>query len=172
MVKNNFKKSYKDDLSRYEGKIPHYEKRFLYLLRKCQNAKKTKVFWKALFRLHCRKRNIEISCDTKIGNGLYVGHFYNVTINPETIIGEKCNIHKNVTIGQENRGERKGTPTIGSKVYFGVNSVVVGKITIGDDVMICANAFVNFDVPSHSIVLGNPGKIIHKEGATDGYIQN
>lgn len=30
---------------------------------------------------------------------------------------------------------------------------------------------LNFDVPDHSIVIGNPGKIIHKENATEGYIR-
>ena len=31
------------------------------------------------------------------------------------------------------------------------------------------NAFVNFDVPSHSLVIGNPGVIHHKDGATKDY---
>ena len=35
-----------------------------------------------------------------------------ITINPKATIGANCNIHKGVTIGQENRGQRKGVPTI------------------------------------------------------------
>lgn len=31
---------------------------------------------------------------------------------------------------------------------------MIGKIVIGDDVMIAPNSFVNFDVPSHSLVIG------------------
>lgn len=77
-----------------------------------------------------------------------------------------------MTIGQENRGFRKGCPTIGNRVWIGINSTIVGNITIGDDVLIAPNSFVNFDVPPHSIVLGNPGSIIHKENATEGYINN
>ena len=46
---------------------------------------------------------------------------------------------------------------------------MVGKVTIGDDVLIVPNACVNFNVPSHSIVICNPGKIIHKDNATNGY---
>jgi serine O-acetyltransferase len=52
------------------------------------------------------------------------------------------------------------------------NAFVCGNITIGDDVLIAANAFVNFDVPDHSIVIGNPAKIIHKDNATESYIDN
>ena len=63
-----------------------------------------------------------------------------------------------------------GVPTIGNQVAIGINATVIGNIIIGNDVMIAPNSFVNFDVPSHSIVIGNPGVIHHKEKATAGYI--
>ena len=107
-----------------------------------------------------------------IGAGLYIGHGYNITINSEAIIGKCCNIHKGVTIGQESRGKRKGCPRIGNYVWIGVNATVVGNIKIGNDVMIIPNSFVNCDVPDHSIVIGNPCKIILKKNATEGYILN
>ena len=75
-----------------------------------------------------------------------------------------------MTIGQENRGKRKGCPVIGNNDWIGVNAVVVGNIHIGNDVMICPNSFVNFDVPDHSVVIGNPGIIHHKRNATIHYI--
>ncbi len=115
-----------------------------------------------------RKNLLEISPKCKIGAGLYLGHPYCITINPNTVIGENCNIHKGVTIGQENRGARKGTPTIGDCVFIGINSTIVGKVTIGNDVLIAPNTYVNFDVPSHSIVIGSPGVIIPRENATAG----
>lgn len=73
-------------------------------------------------------------------------------------------------IRQENRGKRKGAPILGDCVWVGVNATVVGRITVGDDVLIAPGAFVNCDVPSHSIVLGNPCRIIPRENATEGYI--
>lgn len=86
------------------------------------------------------------------------------------VIGKNCNIHKGVTIGQENRGKRKGTPVIGNNVWIGVNSTIVGGITIGDDVLIAPNTFVNQSVPDHSVVFGNPCIIKHRDQATEGYI--
>lgn len=68
------------------------------------------------------------------------------------------------------RGSRRGCPTIGNTVYIGINAVIVGGITIGDDVVIGPGAYVNFDVPSHSVVIGNPGVIHTKEHATVGYV--
>lgn len=108
----------------------------------------------------------------EIGPGLYIGHPYGITVNPNAKIGKNCNIHKGVTIGQENRGKRKGAPTIGDCVWIGVNSTIVGKITIGDDVLIAPNTYVNCDVPSHSIVFGNPCVIKSNAHATEGYINN
>ena len=61
---------------------------------------------------------------------------------------------------------------IADNVWIGANAVVVGKINIGTDVLIAPNSFVNFDVPPHSIVVGNPARIISRENATEGYIDN
>ena len=87
-------------------------------------------------------------------------------------MGENINIHKGVTIGQENRGDREGAPVIGNNVWIGVNATIVGKIQIGDDVLIAPNTYINCDIPAHSVVLGNPCHIKHREYATEGYINN
>lgn len=84
---------------------------------------------------------------------MYFGHAYCITINPKAVLGKNINLHKGVTIGQENRGKRKGTPVISDSVWIGVNATVVGAIKIGSDVLIAPNAYVNYDVPDHSIVL-------------------
>lgn len=73
-------------------------------------------------------------------------------------------------IRQENRGKRKGAPILGDCVWVGVNPTVVGSITVGDDVLIAPGAFVNCDVPGHSIVLGNPCRIIPCENSNVGNI--
>ena len=57
-------------------------------------------------------------------------------------------------------------------MWIGANAIVVGRIQIGSDVLIAPGAYVNFDVPSHSIVLGNPAIFVAKENATEKYIKN
>ena len=85
-------------------------------------------------------------------------------------LGDNVNLHKGCTIGRENRGKREGVPSIGDNVAVGINATVIGNIHIGNDVMIAPNSFVNFDVPDHSIVIGNCGVIHHRDDATKGYI--
>ena len=107
-----------------------------------------------------------------IGGGLYIGHPYCITINPQAVIGRNVNIHRGVVIGQENRGKRKGAPTLGDDIWIGINASIVGGVKVGNDVMIAPGAFVNRDVPSHSVVIGNPCIIKHKDHATEGYINH
>lgn len=130
------------------------------------------TLFKILLIISSRWRGVELSPETQIGDGLYIGHPWGITINPRAVIGENCNIHKGVTIGQENRGLRKGTPIIGSSVWIGVNSTIVGATTVGSDVLIAPNSFVNRNVPDHSVVYGNPCIIVHRENATKNYINN
>ncbi len=115
---------------------------------------------------------LDLGNGSNIGVGLYLGHAYGINVNPQATIGSNCSLHKGCTIGQENRGDRKGAPTLGDKVWIGINATVVGKITIGDDVLIAPNAYVNRDVPSHSIVIGNPAQIVPCANATESYITN
>lgn len=160
----------KDKIRYHSGKMPVYQKYY----RKSQTAtpKTVKRFYKLLLYFSSQKYHVEINSNNQIGAGLYIGHPYEITINPQAVIGTNCNIHKGVTIGQENRGQRKGVPKIGNYVWIGVNATVVGNISVGDDVLIAPNTYVNCDVPSHSVVFGNPCIIKPCQNATEGYINN
>lgn len=168
--------SCKCDFYRYYGDYRwrlDYGALWCFLFRCCKKTKQYHVpylFFRILLRLYSQIKGIEISGKCSIGEGLFMSHPWGITINSNAILGKNINIHKGVTIGQENRGIRKGTPVLGNQVWLGINSTIVGKITIGNDVLIAHNSFVNFDVPDHSIVIGN--KIIPSEQATKDYINN
>lgn len=147
--------------------------RYMVYFRLAQNSKYrlTKLFYEfKLFRL-CRKYGIEIKTETQIGDGFVMTHPYNITISPMAKIGRNVNIMKGATVGYAN-GKKNGAPQIGDCVFIGLNSTILGGVTIGHDVMIAPNTFVNQDVPDHSIVIGNPCKIIYKQNATEKYIYN
>lgn len=158
------------DKKRYTGKMPRFQK----LYRKTQAAKfyPLKLCYKILFKRAKDRNHIELSDRAQIGAGLYIGHPYGITINEKAVIGENVNIHKGVTIGQENRGRRKGTPIIGNNVWIGINATIVGAIHIGNDVLIAPNSYVNCDVPDHSIVIGSPCVIKPCDNAVRDYINN
>ena len=150
------------------------ELRYIALFRKANECKfrPLKLYYTVRLKLMSYRTNIQIPARTEIGEGFYIGHSGRVIINPEAKLGKNMNISTGVVIGYENRGKRKGAPKFEGNCWIGANAVVVGNITIGEDVLIAPLAFVNFDVPSHSVVIGNPAKIVHKENATEEYVCN
>lgn len=145
------------------------------ILRLIQNTKKTKLlfpiacFLKLKLLLMQRHYGIQIPWNTKIGKGFYIGHYGTIVVNGGAVIGDNVNISQGVTIGQANRGKRKGVPTIGNEVYIGPGAKIIGKVTIGNNVAIGANAVVTEDVPDNACVAGVPAKIISMNGA-GGYV--
>ncbi len=154
--------------------LPQY--RFLFIKRKCEYwREKNKIIWflyRYIYERYKMKYMMDIPATVKIGKGLRIEHIGGIVINPEAELKENITILNGVLIGAQNRGEKKGSPMIGNYVWIGTNAVIVGSIHIGNNVLIAPGAYVNFDVPDDSIVIGNPGKIIKKENATDGYIIN
>lgn len=129
-------------------------------------------FFNFILERKSRKYHIQIPYDTNIGKGFYLAHFGRVIIHPKTVIGYNVNVSTGVVIGTQFRGKRKGAPTIGNYVWIGANAIIVGNITIGNNVLIAPGAYVNFDVPDGSIVIGNPGLIRRAPSATFSYINN
>ena len=147
--------------------------RYTFLLRKVAShgsKSLSGLLFRFLLQRYRFKYGFEISPEAKIGDGFYLtSHCGSVIIGPVRI-GRNCNIGHCVTIGRGITGERKGRPTLGDNVWIGTGSVLVGKINIGNNVLIAPNSFVNFDVPDNSLIIGNPGVIIKKENPTEGYI--
>lgn len=98
---------------------------------------------------------------TKIGKGLYVGHFGYCIVHQDAILGENCSLGPGVVIGARGVG-KKGVPRLGNNVYVGTGAKIIGEVIIGDNVRIGANAVVLENVPNNSTVVGVPGKIISK----------
>ncbi len=101
----------------------------------------------------------------RIGPGLYIGHFGGITVSSAAIIGRDCNLSQNITIGVSGAGSKRGAPTIGDNVYIAPGARLVGKISIGNNVKIGANAVIHKDLPDNAIAVLDPGfKIISYAG--------
>ena len=89
-------------------------------------------------------------------------HPIGIVIHPEAIIGEKCVIFQNVTIGQGKYNVDRGrqVPKIGNGTVIYPNSVIVGGIDIGENSIIGAGSIVIKDIPPNVVVAGNPARII------------
>jgi serine O-acetyltransferase len=114
----------------------------------------------------------QIPSNIPIGKGFFIGHFGTIVVSIYASFGNNCNIAHNCTVGASGANNQKKAPQIKDRVWIGAGAVLVGDIVVGPNVVIAPNAFVNFDVPPHSLVIGNPGKIISKQNPTKKYINN
>ena len=102
------------------------------------------------------KYGIAIPEYTLIGPGFFINRFGGIYVNGDVVIGCNVNYTHGAMLGQLNRGPRAGNPTLGNRVLLASGAKVIGRISIGDDCSVGANAVVTKDVPA--------------SGGSEGYI--
>ena len=95
----------------------------------------------------------------KIGPGLFIQHGFSTVITAAEI-GENCWINQQVTIGYK----ETECPVIGNNVLIAAGAKVLGGISLGDNVVVGANAVVVKDVPPDCVVAGVPARVIRENG--------
>lgn len=91
-----------------------------------------------------------VAADCKIGIASIVNH--KASIDHECLIGNGVHIAPGATVC--------GCVTIGDNVMIGAGSVVLPRLAVGADSIIGAGAIVTKDVPTKSIIIGNPGRSV------------
>lgn len=125
------------------------------------------VFYFILFRFTEIVTGISLEPKAEIGAGLYIGHFGCIIVGSGVKMGENCNLSQGVTLGVDGRGENRGSPQIGDRVFIGPGAKIFGKITIGDDAVIGANAVVSKSIAERAVAVGIPAKIVSYNGSFD-----
>ena len=87
-----------------------------------------------------------------------------IVINAQARLGDNCKLYPGLVVGST----PEGVPTIGNNVWIGPGVKIVGKIFIGDNVIIAPNSVVQKNIPSNVIVGGIPAKVI-KEITAENY---
>jgi serine O-acetyltransferase len=131
---------------------------FLYLLSFCREFRslfyyRTRPF-SFLLNFICRQQPTLFIQSKSIGEGLVIVHGFATGIGAESI-GKNCTIYQQVTIG----GTDYGAPIIKDNVRVYAGAVIIGKITIGNNVTIGANATVYSSVPDNCTVIPGTSKI-------------
>jgi serine acetyltransferase len=103
---------------------------------------------------------IELPPCLDVGSHLRIFHGYGLVIHPSTVIGDDVTLRHCTTLGNK---ETDGLgPQIGNRVSIGCNSVVLGRILVGNDALIGAASVVIRDVAPGHTVAGNPARVIQK----------
>jgi serine O-acetyltransferase len=96
----------------------------------------------------------------RIGPGLFIQHGF-ATIIAAAEIGENCWVNQQVTLGFSSPTD---SPTLGDNVTISAGAKVIGRLTIGSNCQVGANAVVVKNVPPNCTVVGVPAYIVRKDG--------
>ena len=118
------------------------------------------VMYRWMFR-HCRNRyGIELPYCVQLGRRVIFEHQGAVVIHGNAVIGDDCVIRQGVTLGNRYLDRPFDAPELGKRVNVGAGAKILGRVVVGDDAVIGANAVVLHDVPAGATVVGIPARQI------------
>ncbi len=108
----------------------------------------------------------QISHAAEIGKGLVIYHPHGIVVGRTAVLGEFCVLAHGNVVGQRlGNGDR---PIIGDRFYAATGAKMLGRIRIGNDVRVGANAVVLDSLPDGVTVAGNPARVVRiPEAAND-----
>jgi serine O-acetyltransferase len=109
-----------------------------------------------------KEKSFIIDFNAIIGKGFVAFHPYSTILNVKSI-GKNCVVRHLSTFGNKEDDNSK-IPVIKDNVVFGANVMVVGEIVINDNSVIGAGTVVTKTIPENCVVVGNPGRIIKRDG--------
>ncbi len=163
-----------------KGVVSNQAFRVVVTMRWCQAANRCPpvVRWllltpaKMLHRIASQWAGVEFPWRTTVAPGLALTHARGIVVNVGTRIGSNVTLFHGVTLGQLDRIDADGHritsyPVIEDEVWIGPHAIVVGGVIVGRGSRVAGGAYVSESVPPHSVVLGNPGKIVKADCVID-----
>lgn len=114
----------------------------------------------------------------RLGDRIHIGYYVRfvalngIEVGNDVGVGHGCTLTDTIhewKTAEEDQGLSQtplkvGRPLrIGDGAWLGNNTVVTGGITVGDRAVVGPNAVINRDVPSNTVVLGNPPRIVRRK---------
>jgi len=118
------------------------------------------LLYRYLFR-RCRNLyGIELPWSVKVGRHVVIEHQGGIVIHGASVIGDRCIIRQNCTLGLRRLDDLTAAPILEDGVELGAGAVLLGRVTIGAGAKIGANAVVLSDIPAGAMAAGIPARII------------
>ena len=153
-------------LSRSTDEIWQFHK----ILRRLEFATNSNMnfLYKSYLHIKFKRKSVRLGFTIPInvlGPGVSLPHYGSITINGGAEIGANCRIHNGVNIGTE-AGKSVEAPKIGNNCYIGPGAKIFGKIVIGPNSVIGANAVVNQSFPEgNQTIAGVPAKVVSQKNS-------
>lgn len=113
---------------------------------------------------------IEMGEAVKFNHGCYVNGFGGLRIGAHTSFGPGVMIHTanhrtdDPTRPINEQGWETRPVTIGADCWIGMGVIILPGVTLGDRVVVGAGSVVTGDLPSNTVAVGNPARVIRRDG--------
>lgn len=114
--------------------------------------------YRVAFKIVQIATGIELPCEVEVGRNFVIDHSGGIVVSGFAKFGDNCRIRTGVVVGLARVGDPVA-PVIGNNVDIGAGAKVLGRIRIGNDVLIGANAVVTRDVPDGCLAVGVPAVV-------------
>lgn len=138
--------------------------RWRYGVRPLPLRKLCSLVYRILYKLVQIVTGIELPCEVELGRNFVIDHFGGIVVSGYARFGDNCRIRNGVVVGLA-RTDDPCAPVIGDNVDIGAGAKVLGRIRVGNNVLIGANAVVTRDVPDDSLAVGIPAVIKPRQPA-------
>jgi serine O-acetyltransferase len=118
------------------------------------------ILYGMLYRKVRNTYGIELPSTVQLGRRVVIHHQGTIVINAHCFIGDDSQICQGVTLGSRYADGPFDAPKLGKHVEVCAGAKILGKVNIGDNAKIGANAVVLCDVPAGATAVGIPAKII------------
>jgi sugar O-acyltransferase (sialic acid O-acetyltransferase NeuD family) len=118
------------------------------------------------------------SIHSRVGDGTVI--MPGAVLGPNSMAGKFCILNTNASIDHDCTMSdyssiapgaiTGGKVTIGLRSAVSIGAVVKQGVTIGDDVIIGANSYLNVDIPSMIVAYGSPARITRSRKLGDKYL--
>lgn len=126
------------------------------------------VLYRMLFRKVRNHYGIELPYSAKLGRRVVIEHQSAIVIHGNCEIGDDCIIRQGCTLGNRYLDRAYEAPKLGNRVNVGAGAKILGKVVIGDDACIGANAVVLKDIGAGETAIGIPAKILKPKAVPVG----
>lgn len=108
--------------------------------------------------------DININPRSIIGESFYVGHFGGIYIGPNCVIGNTCSIQQHVVIGPGLDEDDGKTIKLGNRVWIGAHTRIDRDVLIQDCATVSAGSEIRegTTVKGNSLIMGAPARMVLK----------
>lgn len=144
------------DASELWLRYPGVRATFLLRLASAADRRRLRIIARLLYRRNRKHYGMDVVPTIPIGPGLYVPNPAGITIMAHWI-GSRVALLHGVRIG---RGNMRDIPRIEDDVVLAAGSRVLGGVRIGAGAMVGAQAIVVDDIPSGTVCIGIPARVV------------